>query len=84
MTGVRRGLEAVALDNNDYLVDTLEELRKHARITLRQARKYRRKAGTHWCEDSKWFINRASEFENQARKDLEQIQRILANPNLNK
>lgn len=72
------------LSSSDYLISALAELEKHAKKTLRQARSYRRKAGRAWCEDSKWYILRAREFEEQGRNDLAEIQRILANPGLNR
>lgn len=78
----------MALDNNDYLVEALEELRKHAKMKLKESQKLYRKAGRNARGD--YFSIAAGQYklaeslEDQARKDLEQIQRILANPNLNK
>lgn len=88
MTEARRGLGAVALDNNDYLVDALEGLRKHATMKLKESQRLYRKAGRNARADYFSLAERqyrlAEDLEDVARKDLEQIQRILANPNLNK
>lgn len=85
---MERGSGAVALDNNDYLVDALEELRKHATMKLKESKKMYRKAGRNARSDYYQFAAKqydlAEALEGEARHDLEQIQRILANPNLNK
>lgn len=72
----------VALNHTDYLVGALGELRKHAAKTLKQVRRYRRKALS--SGNAEWFSSQAMILENEARQDLELIQKILANPGLNR
>lgn len=72
------------LDSTSYLITALHELEAHAKKTLRRARTYRRKAGKASTYDQDWYLKQADKFEAQARADLAEIQRILANPNLNR
>lgn len=79
---------AVALNHTDYLLEALEELRKLAYTKLRLARKVHRKAAK---EARKGYLGTpnamkgyADRLENEARQDLERIQKILADPALNR
>ena len=78
----------MALNRTDYLVEALEELRNLAYTKLRLARKVHRKAAK---EARKGYLGTSSgmkmyadQLENEARQDLEHIQKILADPALNR
>lgn len=78
----------MALNHTEYLVDALEELRRNANVKLKESRKITRKAGREtragYHATANTLYRRAETLENEARHDLEQIQRILADPTLNR
>lgn len=78
----------MALNHTDYLVTALEELEAHAKSKLREVRElysmarkaYRKGRGG----DSERLWEKANEIEIEAKQDLEQIQRILADLRINR
>ena len=78
----------VALNRTDYLLEALEEIRNLANTKLKMARKVHRKAakqaGKGYLATSNVMKGYADRLENEARQDLERIQKILADPALNR
>ena len=78
----------MALNRTDYLLEALEEIRNLANTKLKMARKVHRKAakqaGKGYLATSNVMKGYADRLENEARQDLERIQKILADPALNR
>lgn len=76
------------LNHTDYLIEALEQLELHAKEKLKESRKLYKVARKAYRKgnggDSERFWQKSEELENEARNDLEQIQRVLANPTLNR
>ena len=76
------------LNHTEYLTEALEEIRKTANVKLKLSRKVHRKAARqvargYWATGER-MQNYADRLDREARSDLAQIQKILANPNMNR